>query len=83
VEKAIKKAFESRPDAVVVIPVKVVLEDQFDQTIKGARGNSGAKVYTFSLWQESLEGELKQVAEPTGGKYRNVSPTELREAAGR
>ena len=83
VEKAIKKAFESKPDAVVVIPVKAVLDDNFDKTVKGARGNSGAKVYTFSLGQENLESELKQVAEATGGKYRNVTPTELREAAGR
>ena len=82
-DKAIRKAVEAKPKAIVLIAVKAYLDEEFVKSVTRAVGNSGAKVFTFSLWQEHLEKELKKVANQTGGKYRNVTPNELRDAAGR
>jgi hypothetical protein len=83
VEKAIKKAVSGKPDAVVLIAVKPYLDDEFVQAVKRGLGSARPKVFTFSLWQETLKKELEQVAKQYGGAYRNVTVNELREAAGR
>jgi hypothetical protein len=83
VEKAVKKAAASKPDAVVLIAVKPYLDEEFVQAVKRGLGSARPKVFTFSLWQENLKKELEQVAKQYGGEYRNVTVNELREAGGR
>src|SRR5688572_13068029 len=77
-DKAFKKAADVNPDAIVLIPVKPYMEEDFDAKMLKIRGTSGAKVFCFSLAQPELEAELKQLAGKTGGAYRLVSQTELR-----
>jgi hypothetical protein len=82
VDNAVKKAVQNKPDAIVLIAVKQYLDDDFVQKVKRARGDSGAKVFTFSLWQPWLKPQLEQLATETGGTYKDVSVNELRDAAG-
>jgi len=79
-DKAFKKAADVNPDAIVLIPVKPYMEDDFDAKMLRARGTSRAKVFCFSLAQPEIETELKQLARATEGAYRLVTQTELREA---
>jgi hypothetical protein len=79
-DKAFKKAADVNPDAIVLVPVKPFMEDDFDAKMLRARGTSRAKVYCFSLAQPELEAELRQLSDRTGGEYRLVSQTDLRDA---
>jgi hypothetical protein len=79
-DKAFKKAADLNPDAIVLIPVKPFLEDDFDTKMLRLRGTSKAKVLCFSLGEPALEKELKQLADKTNGAFQPVSQTELKDA---
>jgi hypothetical protein len=79
-DKAFKKAADLNPDAIVLIPVKPFLEDDFDTRMLKLRGTSKAKVICYSLGEPESEKELKQLAEKTNGAFQPVSQTELKDA---
>ena len=80
---AIAMAVKSKPEAIILVAVKVHLSDEFKDEVLKARGDSKVRIHCFSLAQPQLADVLKSIAAETGGQYRDVSMQELRSAAGR
>lgn len=79
---ALDRAFKAKPEAIMLVTVKAVLDDNFTPNIMKRRGDakSNAKVYTFSLNQPELAASLKRAATETKGSYKDVSMGELKSA---
>lgn len=75
---AMDKAIKSNPDAIVLVPIKALLDEGFHPMVMKTRGGSKAKIYTFSIAQPELAEVLKKIANDTGGKYKDVAIQELR-----
>lgn len=81
-KSAIERALKVKPAAVVFVPVKTFLPDDFQASVMKARAaaKSNAKFYCFSLYQPELAPYLRPLAQETGGAYKDVSLPELRNA---
>lgn len=77
---AMEKAFRSRPDAIVLVPVKTFLDNVFHTAITKMRSAAQARtrVYCVSIDQPELGDVLRKIAQDTGGEYRDVSLQQLR-----
>jgi hypothetical protein len=80
---ALTTALSSRPQAVVLIPIKGFDDASFAGRVIGQRAaaNSRAKFYCFTLGNSQLTGELRRIAQSTGGEYRHIPIEELRRFA--
>ncbi|HYE19930.1 MAG TPA: hypothetical protein VEA69_15885 [Tepidisphaeraceae bacterium] len=79
---ALDKAFKGKPDAVMIVAMKVGLDDTFSAAVLKKRGDmkSNAKLYTFSINQSDAAGPLQKIANDTKGAYKAVSLQDLRSA---
>ncbi len=80
VSPALDKAFKSKADVIMLVPVKSFLDDGFHPNIMKMRGKDKTKIHAFSLAQPELGEVLKKVAKDTGGAYHDVTREELRAA---
>jgi hypothetical protein len=77
---ALKKAFASNPGAIVLATGKgYELDEQFVRSFEQLRGDNRAKVYTFALGSGDPGTALKLVASNTGGEFRAVTTSHLKE----
>jgi hypothetical protein len=73
---ALKRAFASQPDVVVVVTPKRVGDD-FTRDVMAARGSSGAKVHCFSIDEQGSIAAMQLVANQTGGTAKVVGADQL------
>jgi hypothetical protein len=74
----INAAFRTGADAVLLVPIKPLLDDSFQKALLAARGSSRAKVYCLTLNQPALASQLRRIAETTRGAYKDVSIDDAR-----
>lgn len=83
---ALTKALKSRPDVVVLIPIKGLPGDlsSFAKDIFDLRRSlqKDVKIHCFSLAQPQWSPALDQIAPVTGGVYRDIPLNKLRQYAG-
>lgn len=75
---ALDHACKTGAEAVVLMPMKILLDDGFVNGVMTARGKSKAKLYCVTLEQPDLATWLKKIASLTHGAYRDVSLAEAR-----
>jgi hypothetical protein len=80
---AMEKAYKLNPQAIVLVPIKGILredDEDFATAMMKPRGNSTAKVYSFTLAQTALSAPLREIANQTNGAYHDVPLDDLRNA---
>lgn len=75
-----EKAFKTGAEAVVLVPIKTIIEPGTHTDIVKSRGTSNAKVYCFTLAQADIGESFQKVANDTNGIYRDISLEQLRAA---
>ena len=75
---AMQHACKAGADAVVLVPMKTFLEDNFETKVMGARKGSNAKVYCVTMEQPDLAPQLEKISNATHGQYRDVSLAEVK-----
>jgi len=75
-----EKAFKTGAEAVVLVPIKTIIEPGTHTAIVKSRGSSQAKVYCFTLAQPDIGESFQKVANDTNGTYRDISLDQLRAA---
>jgi hypothetical protein len=78
---ALDHACKAGAEAVVLVPMKILLDDGFVNGVMTARGKSKAKLYCVTLEQPDLATWLKKIASSTHGAYRDVPLAEARRIA--
>lgn len=73
-----EKAFKTGAEAVVLVPIKTIIEPGTHTAIVKSRGSSKAKVYSFTLAQPDIGESFQKVANDTNGTYRDISLDQLR-----
>ena len=76
-QAALSKAFAAKPAALVIASAKPVSDD-FSKLVMDARKDSTAKVYCFSLNAPPSRKQMSDLAQKTGGAYREVPLEELK-----
>jgi hypothetical protein len=81
---AIDKAFRTGAEAVVLVPVKLYLDEKFHPQVMSLRNNAKAtaKVYCLTLGQPDIASQLKKIATDTNGVYRDIPMGEVRSMVG-
>ena len=83
---ALTRALKSKPDVVVLIPIKAVPVDltTFAKDIFDLRQSlrKDVKIHCFSLQQPDWSAALDQIAGVTGGVYRDIPLTKLQQYGG-
>jgi hypothetical protein len=81
---ALSIACKTGAEAVVLVPVKTFLDENFHPQVMKMRtaAKSSARIYCVSLAQPELAPALKKIATESGGAYRDVPMAEVRAAAG-
>jgi hypothetical protein len=81
---SVEKAFKAGAEAVVLVPIKALVDENFHPQLMSLRTKAKAatRVYCLTLGQPDIGGPLKKIATDTNGAYRDVSLGELRAAAG-
>ncbi|MDB5290288.1 MAG: hypothetical protein JWL69_1529 [Phycisphaerales bacterium] len=79
---ALDKAMARQPSAIVIATGKDRLDDDDELALASAQEVAKGKVkfYTFAVGKQIENPVLKMAASATGGQYRQVSETELRNA---
>ena len=76
------KAFASNPSAVILATGKAYeLDESFVRTVEHARKTNRARVHTVALGSAESAGALRLVAKNTGGEFRAVTASNLRDHA--
>jgi hypothetical protein len=76
---AMQKAVEQNPAEIVIASGKYGLDDEFVKAVLDARKSSTARVHAVSLGSAGSPEALRQVAEKTGGQFREEGSGGLRE----
>jgi hypothetical protein len=80
VTAAFEKAVAVRPAAIILATAKAWdLDDSFVATIQRLRKSSSAKIHTVALTDPGQSTALKSVAQSSGGEFRVVGESDLRE----
>jgi hypothetical protein len=79
---ALTKAFTVTPGAIVLATAKgYELDDSFVRMVDSVRRGGKARIYTFALGSGEPGSALKTIASRTGGQFRVISASTLREHA--
>jgi hypothetical protein len=73
---ALKRAFTSQPDVVIIVTPKPVDSD-FTRDVIAARGPSGAKIHCFALDEPRSLPAMQTIATQTGGTAKVVSADQI------
>lgn len=80
IDKPLDLALSSNPNHVVIVTGKFGLDAEFARkVVEKAKGKPGLKVHTFAMGDIDSAGPLKQIADQTGGTFRQVTPAEMKE----
>jgi hypothetical protein len=80
IDKPLDLALASKPKEVVLVTGKFGLDSEFSRKVLDKlKKHPGVKVHTFALGQLDSAGPLKEIAQKTGGTFREISAATLKE----
>ncbi len=79
IEKPLERALAQGPAEIVLISGKNGLDDDFVKAVLDTRKDSAIPIHAFSIGRNGSPDALKTIAQKTGGQFREVTGTALRE----